>query len=158
MASSPPRILRPSPVPCSKAPAGFPLCGTPNMAAGRMNACPGWVDGRAWTSMDEDPITRRGPMRLFGGACHGTLPTLLVKIKIKRAFLLCSLRSIYYHLQLVLYALASVMCLHVPNCLLVAVRRDAEAVCHISSRVMLCLNARLDSQLKWSFDSQSHCC
>lgn len=81
------------------------------MAAGRMNACPGWVDGRAWTSMDEHG---RGSNHTAGPdeairdcACHGTLLVvggfLLVKIQIKWAFpaasnisalLLCSLLSI----------------------------------------------------------------
>lgn len=50
-----------------------------------------------------------------------------------------------------LHALASMMCMHVPNCWLVDVRRDAEAVCQNSSRVILCLNARMDSQLNWFF-------
>lgn len=120
-----------------------------------------------WTSMGEHG---RGSNHTAGPdeairdcACHGTLhpPScgrlLLVKIQIKRAFpaasnialLLCSLRSIHYFLQLVLYALASVLCMHVPICLLVDVRRDAEAVCHNASRVILGLNARLHSQLKW---------
>lgn len=143
---------RPSPVPCSKAPAGFLSSETPDMAAGRMNACPGWVDGRAWTRIQSHGGADEA---IRDCACHGTLPNcgqrLLVRIQIKWAF--PAARNLA---ALVLYLLAATRISDVhafyPIACLVNVRRDAEAGCQNPSRVILCLNVRTGSQFKWAFD------